>query len=167
MVTQPCCSGLDVVALCCCGVVVAVAAYLVLMLGVRHYEHALEYSVRGQCECVESPASALFSQDKDYAHKWRIFNASLCAERLSADFRFETRHDSQVYGVIDFCSGKDRHDWYEDQTLLIGDQQRQLEHVLHHWARRSGAELGEAERELVSKYYLIGTQSVDMIIGRV
>ena len=79
----PCCSGLDVVALCYCGMVVAVAAYLVLMLGVWHYEHAQEYSVRGQCVCVESPALALFSQDKDYAHKWRIFS-------------FQTRHDSRV-----------------------------------------------------------------------
>ena len=74
---------LDVVALCYCGMVVAVAAYLVLMLGVWHYEHAQEYSVRGQCVCVESPALALFSQDKDYAHKWRIFS-------------FQTRHDSRV-----------------------------------------------------------------------
>ena len=65
---------------------VAVAAYLVLMLWMWHYEHA--------------PASALFLQDKDYAHKWRIFSLRRGMTRVYGVREVGTDRNGRIYGRI-------------------------------------------------------------------
>ena len=53
-VTEPCISCVDVVVLCFCTLLIAVVGYLIFMVGAAHYLHGLEYSVKGQCQCIDS-----------------------------------------------------------------------------------------------------------------
>eukprot|EP01083_Nonionella_stella_P158142 514340_1 len=136
-IVEPCCSFVDVIGLLCCTILLAVGGYVVLMMGLRQYLHSIEYSIQGQCICMESQLNCddnVCGNEVKYNHLWRIYNDSICSDIQSkaSDYRFTTSNDETVYdtGAVIKCFTNNKcdeiyvtmedHEWSTVLYIYIG-----------------------------------------------
>ena len=100
-VTEPCISCVDVVVLCFCTLLIAVVGYLIFMVGAAHYLHGLEYSVKGQCQCIDSEVDGVEGSHHliTTSYRWRIWNDTICKGRKDANYTFFVDHMVADYEV--------------------------------------------------------------------